>query len=116
MSTRTLLLAATAALALAAPAVAGAENICVYAPAGVTCNDHQPDLQAALDAADANPGGDRVLLGDPGFAQSGPFIYPSQPTPILLVDPVVVDAVGAGRPVLTAPAGGNVISGTALSL
>jgi hypothetical protein len=116
MSTRTLLkaLIATGALALVAPGVAGAENICVYAPPGVTCNDHQPDLQAALDAAQTNPGADRVLLGDPGFPQNGPFVYPG--APVLIVDPVVVDAVGATRPVLTGPAGSNVISGNKLSL
>jgi PKD domain len=106
---------ATGAVALVAPGIAGASSICVDAPLGTQCNDVEPDLQAALNAAETNDNGaDTILLGDPGHSLQGPFKYPALPT--FLLDPVTVKGVGFGRPHLTAPAGQDVFQGQQLTL
>jgi hypothetical protein len=101
-SSRNLLaaLAVVGAAVFAGPGVAGAETICVHAPAGATCDVVAPDLEAGLDTAETNPGADTIALGDTGAPQVGPFIYPRK---AFIVEPVTIKAVGASRPVLTAP-------------
>ena len=56
---------ATAAAALAVPAVAGASTFCV-GPASCTGSPKGDGLQLALSAAQANPGFDEVLVSDRG--------------------------------------------------
>lgn len=67
---------AVARLALAIlallPAGAGASTICV-GTGGPGCEGAAPELQTALNAAAASPGGDRVVLGTGLF--EGPFHY-----------------------------------------
>jgi PKD repeat protein len=108
-SPRNLLLAiaAAGAVALVAPGLAGAETICVHAPAAATCDATEPDLQAGLDTAESNPGADTVAVGNPGFPQMGPFVYPRK---AVIVDPVTIKGVGGARPVLTAPVGEATLS------
>ncbi len=115
-SPRHLLLVALAAatVALVAPGVAGAASICVHAPAGTQCDDFEPDLQTALDVAQTASGADTVLLGNPGAPAVGPFVYPSKAA--LELDPVTIKGVGVSRPVLTAPAGTDVVAANRITL
>ena len=103
---RALLLAlATAAAALAIPAVAGAATYCV-GPAtcsGITMGN---DLQAALDAAENLGGPDLVLVSDKGTPYVGPFTY----LPSVAGNDVVFEKNGTGRPLLTAGVGDDVLT------
>lgn len=69
------------------------------------CVDRR-DLQAALDAALATPGGNTVLVGDKGSPYVGPFSYQGGGR---VINPVTIIADG-GRPVLTAGVGQTVLS------
>jgi hypothetical protein len=103
---RALVLAlATAATALAIPAVAGAETYCVgpAACAGVSMGDN---LQAALDAAENLGGPDLVLVSDKGSPYVGPFTY----LPSVVGNDLVLDKNGTGRPLLTAGVGDGVLT------
>ena len=103
---RALVLAlATAAAALAIPAVAGAETYCVgpAACAGVSMGDN---LQAALDAAKNLGGPDLVLVSDKGSPYVGPFTY----LPSVAGNDVVLEKNGTGRPLLTAGVGDGVLT------
>jgi PKD domain len=114
---RHLLLALLVAGAIAGPAAgsAGAETICVHAPASTPgCTSVEQDLQTALDDAQAQHGDDTILLGNAGFLEQGPFEYPRLPA--LVLDRVTVKGVGPGRPVLTAAPGAEVIAASTITL
>src|SRR5215207_7590101 len=102
---------ATAAAALAAPAVAGATTFCV-GPASCTGNQKGDGLQSALSAAQANPGFDEVLVSDRGSPYVGPFSYNGTPS----TNEVSIRGNGPGRPVLTAGIGATVLTVNAASL
>jgi hypothetical protein len=102
---------ATAAAALAVPAVAGATTFCV-GPASCTGNQKGDGLQSALSAAQANPGFDEVLVSDRGSPYVGPFSYNGTPD----TNAVSIRGNGPGRPVLTAGIGATVLTVNAASL
>jgi hypothetical protein len=107
-SPRSLLLAllAVGTAAFVAPGAASAITICVHTFDPALCDNAQPDLQAALNAAERISDEDTILLADPGFQQVGPFHYPDG---AVLPEKVTIKAVGAARPTLTAPAGATVL-------
>jgi PKD domain len=114
-SPRSLLLSLLAAVtvALVAPGAAGATTMCVNAPDLASCDAVHPTLAAALNAADRISGDDTILLGNVGFPEQGPFVYPNgQVDP----DQVTVKGVGSTRPILTAPAGATVLNVSDFSL
>jgi len=102
---------ATAAAALAVPAVAGASTFCV-GPASCTGSPKGDGLQLALSAAQANPGFDEVLVSDRGSPYVGPFSYNGTPG----TNEVIIRRNGPGRPVLTAAIGATVLTVDAASL
>jgi hypothetical protein len=77
---RNLLLAllATSATAVAAPSFAGAETICVHAPAGTACDGEAANLTTALQAAEGTVEPTTIALGG---SQTGPFDVPQRADP-----------------------------------
>ena len=108
-SLRTLfVVVAIAATALAVPAIASADTICVNA--GAACPVGGNDiggLQDALDVAAGQDGHDDVLLGDKQTPYFGPFLYKSA-IPSRFND-VTLRGVG-GRPSLAGPVGDTVLT------
>jgi hypothetical protein len=103
-----LILVGVAWLALAG--TANADTFCVGG--GIRCaGAPEPTLQAALLAAQANPGGDEIVIGDNGAPLVGPFAYPIK---ALAIEPVEIR--GVGRPVLTAGPGETVLDAAAVTL
>jgi PKD domain len=113
-SLRKLVLVASLALGGALAPAAAAERggpdptICVHAPAGTVCDFTEPDLATALAFAGTTFGPETILLGNPGTPEVGPFVYPTTPTEA--GNDVAIKAVGAARPVLTAPPGKTVLT------
>jgi PKD domain len=102
---------ATAAAALAVPAVAGAATFCV-GPASCAGISKGDNLQSALSAAQTNPGADDVLVSDRGSPYVGPFSYNGA----LNSNEVSIRGNGPGRPVITAGIGATVLTVKAASL
>jgi len=103
------LLAVTGAAALAPTASATTPpTICVHAPAGTPCDSVQPDLQAALDAAEATLGPDVIEFAQNGAPIDGPFVYPH--SKVDASNTVTIKGVGPSKPILKAPAGATVLS------
>jgi hypothetical protein len=84
------LVVSVAFLALALVGVARADTYCVNTSGCDATHDKGADLQAALTAAEANPGPDDVLVGDGTYASAG-FTYDN-------ADPVRIE--GTGNPTL----------------
>jgi hypothetical protein len=112
---RTLAVVVTiAGAALAVPALASAETICVNA--GVACpagGEEFGGLQDALNVAAGQDGHDDILLGDKQTPYFGPFVYES--AVLSRFNDVTLRGVG-GRPSLTAPVGDTVLTMTSGSL
>jgi hypothetical protein len=102
---------ATAAAALAVPAVAGATTFCV-GPASCAGISKGDNLHSALSAAQTNPGADEVLVSDRGSPYVGPFSYNGA----LNSNEVIIRGNGPGRPMITAGIGATVLTVKAASL
>jgi PKD repeat protein len=96
MKLRLLLLSATAAAMLAAPALASASDFCVGSPPGCS-GMSEPDLQTALNAAQANAGADRVLIGPGNYTRLDGFSYSDGNS----ANTVEIRGVGSPKPTLT---------------
>jgi hypothetical protein len=97
---------------LTLPAHAHAATFCVHVDKCLA-EQVQPDLQAALKAAERTPEADLIAVGDDGVPLAGPFRFP---TAEIFPDPGVTVRAVSGRPLLTAGAGETVLDASHLTL
>ncbi|HEX8205323.1 MAG TPA: hypothetical protein VF587_04615, partial [Solirubrobacteraceae bacterium] len=90
------LLVVAALAALAAPAAARAEDLCVAPKAGCTAPNTFFDLQDALDDAASDPDADRVLLAAGLHASATGFVYDDSADVEVAGDPAGGTVLGGG--------------------